>query len=171
RSQAPSVALWKGRFGRGAADNAPKGRNSAEAARARGAWRAGRARFVSAPPWVGALSRLHRQALGHGPDGLYLRGVLAEIVDVAIAPPVPAAMRVHHAPGDLREQDDEPVGVGVVGKACLLDEGVADGLARLVAAMQRDVQAATGMVCAILRDIDDALGGEPVGDAGVEGRL
>src|SRR4029077_9968104 len=78
RSLAPCAAAWKGRFGRAATIKRTKG----EIAQQR--------RFVSTPQWMEAPSRLHRQALGHGPDGLYLRGVLAEIVDVAIAPPVPA---------------------------------------------------------------------------------
>jgi hypothetical protein len=37
------------------------------------------------------------------PDGLNLRRVLVEIIDVAIAPQVQAAMRVHGATSDLRE--------------------------------------------------------------------
>ena len=80
-------------------------------------------------------SRLRRQALGHGPDSGNLRRVLAEIVDIAIAPPVPAAMRIDHAPGNLRKKDHEPVGIGIAGKAVLLDKRVADALPRLLAAV------------------------------------
>src|SRR6476646_8499947 len=154
-----------------ASHSAPKGRGSAGIVRPRGAWQAGRACPGSRPRWMAAPSRLHRETPGHVPDGLDLRGVLAEVVDVAVAPPVPAAMRVHGAAGNLREQDHKPVGVGVAGKSALLDEGVADGLPRLVAAMQRDMQPAAWMTCAIIRYVDRALSGEPVGDTLVEGRL
>src|SRR5688572_8968906 len=116
-------------------------------------------------------SRLRRQALGHSPDGCDLRRVLAEIIDVAIAPPVPTATRIDHAPRDLWEKDHEPVGVGVAGKAASLDKGVAHALPRLLAAMKCDMQPAAWMALAVRRDVNDSLRGEPIGHALAEGRL
>src|SRR5688572_16496518 len=107
-------------------------------------------------------SRLRRQALGHGPDGCDLRRVLAEIIDVAIAPPVPTGTRIDHAPRAVWERDREPVGVGVAGKAASLDQRVAHALPRLLAAMKRDMQPAVWMALAVRRDVNDSLRGKPV---------
>ena len=81
----------------------PKGRDSAGRDRARGAWQVYNACLGLPPLWMADPSRLHRKTPGHVPDRLNLRRVLCQIVDIAVAPPVPTAMWVHRAPGDLRE--------------------------------------------------------------------
>src|SRR5262245_27113304 len=103
-----------------------------------------------------------RKALDHGPDRPDLGRVLAEIVEAGIAPPIPAAVRVERARLDLGEEDDEPVLIDDVGEARLHDEGIADLLARLLAAMEHDVDAAAGLICAAIGNKDHALIGEPV---------
>src|SRR5262245_28183977 len=104
--------------------------------------------------------------LDHGPDRPDLGRVLAEIVEPGIATPIPAAMRVERARLDLREEDDEPVLVGDIGEARLHDEGVADLLARLLAAMEHGMDAAAGLAGAALGNEDHALIGEAVARAG-----
>src|SRR4029079_1987075 len=98
-----------------------------------------------------------RQTLDHLTDRFALRRVLAEIVESRVAPPIPAALRVNQARRrDLRKQHDQPVGVGELGKAGLLDQSVADSLPRLLAAMEHDMHAAARSVRAGLRHIHHA---------------
>src|SRR5262245_52591421 len=108
-------------------------------------------------------SRALFQLRDHGPDNGDLGSVLTEIVKVGIAPPVPAALRVDRVGLDLRKEDDEAVRVGNLGVTGFLDEVVADRLARLLAAMEDDMDAAACLRGAVGRDVDHALVGEPIG--------
>src|SRR3970282_2782146 len=107
--------------------------------------------------------------LDRAPAGRALGRSPAENGRPGIPPPVPAALRID--PRDrlrLREEDDEPVLVGDLGVAGLLDEGVAHRLPRLLAAMERDMDPAACLLGAARRDIDAPLVGEAV--AGLEKR-
>src|SRR5262249_52028929 len=101
-----------------------------------------------------------------GPDGGYLGSILAEIVEVGITPPVPAALRVDRARFGLGEEDYEPVRIGDLGVARFLDELVAHRLARLLATVECDMDAAAPLRRAGRGDIDHALVGEAVASPG-----
>ena len=79
-------------------------------------------------------------AVDHGFDGHHLAAALGREVDVVIAPPVPAAVRVGGGGGRLRVEDDDFIGVGPAVVAGVLIKRGADGGDVLLAAVEGHVQ-------------------------------